>query len=138
MPDAAKENTKAGAVAFVRHYVDLINYAQATGDVEPLAAAEDTGCASCAKGRETLSEIYRAGGSIEGGRLSFRPTSSSPNGRYKGWLITGVLRFAPETVTRRRGEGPEQLGGGSTPVNAFVTMSNDAHDWRVMEWTRGS
>ena len=31
LPEAAMANTKAGAVAFARHYIELINYAQATG-----------------------------------------------------------------------------------------------------------
>ena len=37
MPAAAKKKTKAGAIAFVRHYVELINYAGRSGEPRPLA-----------------------------------------------------------------------------------------------------
>jgi len=41
LPDAAKANTKAGAIAFVKYYVELVNHAQATGDVGKLQSVED-------------------------------------------------------------------------------------------------
>jgi hypothetical protein len=138
LPEAAKANTKAGAIAFVRHYVDLINYAQATGDITTLAAVEDPGCKSCANGRDVLSSIYKAGGVIKGGHLSFRFSSAAPSPRYKGWLISGSLHFAPQTVVRQAGGTSEELTGGTTPANAFVSASNPTHEWRVMDWTRGS
>src|SRR4051794_697515 len=64
LPEAAKANTKAGAIAFVKYYVQLINHAQATGDVAALAAVEDPGCSSCASGRRLLKKIYESGGHI--------------------------------------------------------------------------
>ena len=48
MPQAAKENTKAGAIAFARHLVVLVNYSQSTGDVSSLAAVAGEACESCA------------------------------------------------------------------------------------------
>jgi hypothetical protein len=138
MPDAAKANTKAGAVAFVKHYIDLVNYAQATGHVDVLAGVEDPGCESCANGRNALAKIYDAGGVITGGKLSFRFTSAAPSPRYRGWLISGSLHFSPQIVVREAGGTPEDLGGGATPANAFVSTKNASHEWRVMDWTRGS
>jgi hypothetical protein len=138
MPEAAKANTKAGAVAFVKHYIDLINYAQATGHIDVLAAVEDPGCDSCGNGRSALARIYSAGGVITGGKLSFRFTSAAPSPRYRGWLISGSLHFAPQIVVRQAGESPENLTGGTTPANAFVSSTNASHEWRVMDWTRGS
>ena len=138
MPDAAKANTKAGAVAFVKYYIELINHAQATGDVEALAAVEDRACESCKHARDALSAIYDAGGSVQGGALTFEPISRERSPRYQGWLISGSLRSAPQTVTREAGATPEQLTGGDTVVNAFVSQANPDRAWRVMNWTRGS
>ena len=138
MPEAAKADTKAGAIAFVKHYIDLINYAQATGDLDVLAGVEDRDCESCANGRDALAKIYDAGGVIKGGELSFRFTSAAPSARYQGWLVSGSLHFAPQTVAREAGATPEDLSGGTTPANAFVSTSNPLHEWRVMNWTRGS
>ena len=36
MPAQAKENSPEGAAAFVKHYIDVFNYASNTGDVTEL------------------------------------------------------------------------------------------------------
>jgi len=46
MPPQASEDSPEGAAAFVKHYVDVFNYAAATGDVEELTKIA-TKCASC-------------------------------------------------------------------------------------------
>jgi hypothetical protein len=138
LPEEAKADTKAGAIAFVKYYVELINHAQATGDVDVLAAVEDPGCESCSKGRTVLEEIYKAGGTIHGGELTFKLTNEARSPRYRGWVVSGSLAFAPQTVTRTAGGATQELSGGTTIVNAFVSKANDAREWRVMEWTRGS
>ena len=47
-PPEAEAQTAAGAMAFVRHYFAVVDYAYATGDTAPLAAASDPQCAPCA------------------------------------------------------------------------------------------
>ncbi len=59
MPAAAKNQSKAGAIAFARHYVDVINYAQSTGDLEALQAVEDKACKSCAPSGVVPSQALR-------------------------------------------------------------------------------
>src|SRR6188472_1118800 len=54
MPAAAKEKTKAGAIAFVRHYIGLINYTQATGSTAELAQSETSDCNTCRQSREAV------------------------------------------------------------------------------------
>src|SRR3954453_2948158 len=70
MPAAAKEKTKAGAVAFVRHYIDALNFAQSTGKVETLAELESSTCGSCKSVRDDLSKLYQSGGHLKGGQWS--------------------------------------------------------------------
>src|SRR5690625_6905261 len=36
MPRAAKDDTDSGAIAFTKHYVDVLNYAAVTGDTVEL------------------------------------------------------------------------------------------------------
>jgi len=38
MPAQAKQDTPEGAAAFVKHYIDVFNYASNTGDVDELSA----------------------------------------------------------------------------------------------------
>jgi hypothetical protein len=46
MPPQASEDSPEGAAAFVKHYVDVFNYAAATGDVKELTAVS-SGCTPC-------------------------------------------------------------------------------------------
>jgi hypothetical protein len=135
MPDAAKANTKAGAVAFVKYYVQLINHAQATGDVAELATSEAPTCSSCEDGRKYLSQVYESGGHIDGGSLKIRVLDALPNQSIKGWTIDAKLRFGSQTVTQPSATPTVQhLSGGAVPVTVLV--SRHADGWSVYEWTR--
>jgi hypothetical protein len=46
MPASAKKDTPSGAANFVRHYIDVFNYAANTGDVGPMQAIADD-CVPC-------------------------------------------------------------------------------------------
>ena len=134
MPAAAQANTKAGAIAFVRHYIALINYAQATGDVAVLAAVEDPSCTSCLKVRRTITRIYGAGGSISGG--TWHPDVKSAHHNADGtWLVSGIVTFDPEKCPAgswRLSEVRAQEGRQLT----HLSVSQLEGAWRVMTWSR--
>lgn len=67
LPPEAKGNDEAAAEAFVRYYYDVVNYAQATGEVKTLRSLSLPSCDACAGGADYLHEMYRHGGSQEGG-----------------------------------------------------------------------
>jgi hypothetical protein len=134
MPDAAKANTKAGAVAFVKYYIELINHAQATGDVDALAAVEDPGCRSCASARETVTEIYKSGGHIEGGAFTGSIDSAARRPDLKGWTVFAVVSFGPQKVIRP--SGTQSLKGGRSVMTLIV--KHRAEQWRVLQWSRAS
>ncbi|MEO6472506.1 MAG: DUF6318 family protein [Aeromicrobium sp.] len=62
MPSAAQDNTVDGAVAFVKHYVEVFNYASNTGDVKELQRLSDPKCEGCNKYIELYKGTYEAGG----------------------------------------------------------------------------
>lgn len=137
LPEAASKNTMRGALTFIQHYFQLINFAQATGQTNALAVAEHVGCNSCTKGRRYLDSVYSVGGHIEGGELSGTLASARTNGRVNSWTIRMNLSFTPQTVVRP-GSDPasEVLKGGRTPATFIVTYRNDA--WTVSDWFRTS
>jgi hypothetical protein len=64
MPDQAKEDSPEGAAAFVKHYVDVFNYAAATGDVKELSALSSPDCEPCTKYADEFKDIYDRGDRI--------------------------------------------------------------------------
>lgn len=136
LPEEAKANTKAGAIAFVRHYVELINYAQATGDTKALAQVESRTCESCTNGRKYLYDLYSRGGHVEGG--AFHPTSVQAIGKAEDadWLVLTTLKIDPEIVKRPWQSPPaKHHKGGLELASYFVTYSGDR--WSISKWTRG-
>jgi hypothetical protein len=132
MPDAAKANTKAGAVAFVKYYIELVNHAQATGDVRTLSAVEAPACKSCQQGRAYLTRIYSAGGHITGGRWSIRRASAKRSG--ENWAVTVTGDFAPSDAYSSPDAEPRHANGGPALTN-FIVWHSDA--WKVRAWFSG-
>ncbi|MGJ9423456.1 DUF6318 family protein [Aeromicrobium sp. CF3.5] len=62
MPPQASEDTPEGAAAFVTHWVDNLNFAARTGDVEGLTAVSSTNCGGCSSYADQLAA------DVDGGR----------------------------------------------------------------------
>jgi hypothetical protein len=69
LPEAAKAQTKAGAIAFASYWYSVLNYAYQTGDFGPLDAVTGDGCRMCAKVRSGIVEWNSGGRWIAGGLI---------------------------------------------------------------------
>jgi hypothetical protein len=133
MPDAAKANTKAGAIAFVKYYVELINRAQSTGDTDSLAAVEADRCRSCSQARNAVDHIYASGGHIEGGDWSVDIRSATRRPDVRGWTVLVFARYGAQTIVRA--DGKTDLKGGSSLITFAVRRNAQ---WNVLQWSRAS
>jgi len=136
MPDAAKANTKAGAIAFVKYYVGLINYAQATGDVRALRAAEDGHCQSCEQARDGVRKLYESGGSISGGDWSVESANAVPNAAIGGWVVDLNISYRSQTVSYGSAQPDKTNKAGRMLIS--VQVRRTSLSWLVGEWTRAS
>lgn len=64
MPAQASEDSPEGAAAFVKHYVDVFNYAAATGDVAELSRLSSPDCTGCQKYIDEFRRIYEGGDQV--------------------------------------------------------------------------
>jgi hypothetical protein len=69
IPDEARTKDEAGAEAFLRYYIDLLNRQQAIPAGEPIRALGPD-CQQCAVIAQRLDEAAEAGLHIEGGEVS--------------------------------------------------------------------
>ena len=67
LPEAAKAETKEGAIAFAKHWYTVLNYAYQTGDFGPMEAVTGAACRMCAKVRPGIVEWNSGGRWIAGG-----------------------------------------------------------------------
>lgn len=66
MPVQAKENSPEGAAAFVKHYIDVFNYASNTGDVTELSRLSSPKCDGCQSYIKEFESLRTAGKLIDG------------------------------------------------------------------------
>ena len=87
LPDAAKQQTRAGAKAFVRHFVATLNFAwdsMQTRELRNLALAK---CSPCSAGADAIDKVGEAGGSRRGGAWLTRTLTTLPSGEAGVTLV---------------------------------------------------
>ena len=82
------EDTPEGAAAFVKHYVDVFNYAAATGDVDELSRLSSPDCGGCQKYVVEFKNVYDRGDRIETKLWSL---SDGADLRIQGNRVTAVV-----------------------------------------------
>jgi hypothetical protein len=97
LPPAATGTGRAAAKAFVRHYIDLVNHAMATGDVDGLAGIAASSCATCDAIRRRIVEIYDQG-HAEGDGWRIKALTYVPTGSSRTALVAAAIEIAPQTV----------------------------------------
>ena len=133
MPAAAAENSKAGAIAFVRYYIELINHLQRTGDSAPLRQAALPTCKSCKSVIRAAEGIYATGGHVEGGAWSITDiTATQPTSTL--WQVDIKGRLAPSKVLNGPASVPTAGKGGQANAEFFLTFSST---WKVAQWHTG-
>jgi hypothetical protein len=131
LPDAARKDTKAGAVAFVRHYVELLNYAQFTGEVRPLEEVSAKTCETCNSVAQVIDDLYAKGGMVKGGERTLGRHLAQRGA--EGGVILFRVRSTPQTIIVP-GEQARELPGGDKSEEFHVASSGA--DWEVTRWSR--
>lgn len=131
MPAQAKEDTPEGAAAFVKHYIDVFNYASNTGDVEELSRLSSPDCEGCQNYIKLYRDTYNAGGYFKDSdwtlsnfeieqmsdQVSVFAHAQSPNGTY-----------------RESSTGAVEPGGGEDTEIIFEVRNSDG--WSMTGFDR--
>lgn len=134
MPAAASENSRAGAIAFVRYYISVFNEAQSSGRTEVLEQLSHEDCRDCQAAIDGLKQLYQAGGQIVGGRLQAGPATAARNAAEREWLILLRVDSGPQSVKATADAQPKQMPGGQRSMQFAVRYMSGG--WKVASWTR--
>lgn len=130
MPPEAREATPEGAAAFVRHFFQLVNYAYATGDTEPLRRASHSDCETCASVVDQVEQRYSTGGRISGGEISVVSAQAGPIDDVGISLVTTAYDQASLTELDADGNVVTTGSGEDDSVIAFYAeFAGD--EWRA-------
>jgi hypothetical protein len=134
MPEAAKANTKAGAVAFVKYYIEVFNHAQKTGATRTLASLSSKRCTDCQAAIRGLEQIYASGGHIDGGSLNAGGSTAEHNTVEDYWLVLVRVTSGPQSVASSSTTSPTRLPGGVRSMRFRLVRSHNF--WKVTSWSR--
>lgn len=129
LPPEARANTPAGAEAFVRYWVETLNYAGATGDVGPLRDASAPECAACSGVADRIVDVTAQGGTFVGGRWSVSSTAALP-GEAGTTVVDTQTSISPQTVREAPGSEPIRYAGGDS-FKIFVLAFDT--QWRTID-----
>ncbi|NYI47745.1 hypothetical protein BJ993_004825 [Nocardioides aromaticivorans] len=133
LPDAATKATEAGARAFITYYWDLINYAQATGDVKALKRVSGPNCDACTGINDRLHDQYAKGGHVEGGTNSSRVLKASElttaSESAYGFRIRAEVSHDEQTIYDGDGTADQRAAGTDIFVMVLFWSANDS--WRL-------
>ena len=87
MPALARKRTPAGAKAFVRYYVAVLNTSYLTHDVHLLKRASAKTCSVCAALSKNVRTLDRHGGKQVGGRLVVEELHVIPTGKHREAIV---------------------------------------------------
>ena len=133
MPAQAAEDSSEGAAAFVKYYVDVFNYAAATGDVDELSRLSSPDCDGCQRYIDLYRDTYEAGGYFKGadwtlGDLKLQVTDSAT-------FVTTTAATEPGPY-KTSDRGSESVSTGQDNEISFaVQRPSDA--WQVTQFGLG-
>ncbi len=127
MPDEARGTGRKAAVAFVRHWIELLNYSTSSGDTDDLAAMSSE-CTSCMAITDFISDVYNEGGSIRSDGWIVEDAWIASWDRRRTQVVAQV-ESTGQVVVRADGDR-ERFGGG--PGIKIYTLSPGT-EWSIVE-----
>jgi len=112
MPPEAKGTSEKSAKAFVRYYIDVLNFAGPAGDARELSKLSDESCAACFAVIDLIEDVHSNGGYIRGDGWTVEAIDTVSNS-YPGRLVLDArVRVQPQEIrTSQDGEATSFEGG---------------------------
>jgi hypothetical protein len=119
LPDEAKEHTPAGAAAFTRFAIEVVNRAYVTGDTEQLLSISTEDCDACARVATSIRETFTGGDRYVGGQLSIVELTARP---FEKGVIPTVITVLDESALSR-------VAADGTVVEEFDAVDDETIYW---------
>lgn len=136
MPEVAQEFTPNGAATFVRHYVGLLGYASATGDIGELNRLSDPNCGGCSDYSNYFRKTYADGGWIRGRswanaeiKLVFEDTAGSES------RATTTVTIASGSLKSDSSAAPSDAPESSHVITFGLVFGDSG--WKISQFVAG-
>lgn len=129
LPESARKDTPAGAANFVRHWIDVSNYAAVTGDTSELKDLSDPRCRGCESYIDLYESTYAKGGYFKGGDRGIGEVDLEV-GKEEVY-IRGKVKAAPGRYRVSKSRPERESKAEETEVVFAVIFAKD--EWRMTQ-----
>lgn len=130
VPPAATRHTAAGAEAFARLYLNLVNQAWSTPDPDLIRPLVLPTCRSCANDISTAESLKREGERYEGPASAVDSSIVTPDHTAQERYVLVVLRQLKQRIIDRDGDVVEVAPPASAQIEVAVRW-RDSQGWRI-------
>ncbi|WP_238157123.1 DUF6318 family protein [Kribbella sp. VKM Ac-2571] len=131
-PTTANGLSLAAAEEFIRHYIDLMNYASQTGNAAPLLAASDAGCVGCKQYAGFATKVNAANGGLSGDYLE-RVAEVSELIRGNGGRLRGSAAVTVGVYTTKDSPSAVPATSKAAKYTEQVALSPSKGNWVMFE-----
>ena len=139
VPDEARTKDAAGAEAFLRYWIELVNRQQAIPQGRPLRELSTSDCYDCLRIAKAFDDAAASGWRYEGGELSLNDVVAPQLNGDQASLVFGA-RVEPLTIRDPSGS-PVPGGTGELVPNAgsglTLVWTDEDRSWLVAGMTIG-
>ena len=129
VPAAARANTSAGAEAFARFYLELVNEAWMRPDPDLLRPYVLSSCRTCANDIRTAADLRRRGQRYGGKAASLGTSVVAPEHARGQRTVQIVMRQLRQHIYDKQGRVVERVPSSTAVVEVTVSRASDL--WRV-------
>lgn len=131
-PQGADGLTLAAAEMFIRHYIDVMNYAAKTGDTAALRDASESGCLGCAKYFNSVEKVNEQNGGLTGDYLE-RFVEVTALTRTKKDRLAASTNVTVGSYTARRSPSAKPVAINASVYTEQMVLSAKDGNWLMFE-----
>lgn len=128
----AREGTPAGAVEFVRWYLQAYEYAYAYGDPTPIRDVATAGCMQCRSIIARVTERKAAGQRVVGEHITSTRVAVAPNGTTKHTVVLAYFDVAAAKLVDASGKTVQVFGAAKNKELDIGLTWDVVTGWRVV------
>jgi hypothetical protein len=127
MPPLAKEKSTAGAKAFIRYFVEVLNYSHVAESTQRLRRLSASDCAVCKAIASAIEEMRRRGGRQEGAEWVILGLGSLPSSESNLFNLVADIRINRGSTRRSSGAQIQHIRAAQVHDDFFLV-------WQTGTW----
>ena len=112
LPAEAKGTSEASAKAFVRHWIETLNYAGPSRETRQLKQISAPGCAACTAITDLIDEVDASGGYIRGSGWTINSVETLDDSPGRRIIVEAQVSAAPQDILQAPDEEVVHFDGG--------------------------